>query len=94
MVVKMRTFLNIHSERVKNYMWKRGIQLSDGSKGKKKSKIFYLCKKAATKKQIRIASSSKEYEELLRENFQTSKVKLPVPRIFIAWTCHLPFLSF
>ena len=37
-------------------MWERGIQLSEGGKGKKKAELFDLCKKAAAMKQIKLAS--------------------------------------
>ena len=36
-------------------MWERGIQLSDGGKGKKKAELFDLCKIAAAMKQIQPA---------------------------------------
>ena len=37
---------------MKNHFWERDIQLSDGSKGKKKAELFDLCKKAAAMKQF------------------------------------------
>ena len=55
-----RIFLKIHSGRVKNYLWERRIQLSDSSKRKKKQNFFYLCKIAATMKQIKTASTTKD----------------------------------
>ena len=58
-----RKFLKIHSGRVKNYLWERGIQLSDSSKRKKKAELFDLCKKAATMKQIKIASTNKSLQK-------------------------------
>ena len=51
-----RIFFEIRRGRVNNYLWERGIQLSDGGKGKKKAEFFYLCKRAATMKQVKIAS--------------------------------------
>ena len=39
---------------MKNYLWKRGIQLSDGGKGMEKAEFFDLCKKAAAIKQIKL----------------------------------------
>ena len=55
-----RIFLKIQSGRVKNYLWERRIQLSDSSKRKKKQNFFYLCKIAATMKQIKTASTTKD----------------------------------
>ena len=39
---------------MKNYLWKRGIQLSDGGKGMEKAELFDLCMKAALVKQIKL----------------------------------------
>lgn len=55
--------------RVKNYLWERGIQLSDDGKGKKKAELFDLCKKAAAIKQIRLASA-KDRKRLLEEKYK------------------------
>ena len=60
----------------------------------KKSEIFDLCKKAVTMKQIKIASSAKNCEELLKEISPTSEGKFPVQKSFIARTYHVSFLSF
>ena len=57
-------------------MWERGIQLSEGGKGKKKAELFDLCKKAAAMKQIKLASyvsSAKDCKKLLEEKLQTSE---------------------
>ena len=57
-------------------MWERGIQLSEGGKGKKKAELFDLCKKAAAMKQIKLASyvsSAKDGKKLLEEKLQTSE---------------------
>ena len=59
----------------------------------KKGELFDLCQKAATMKQIKIASSAKEYKRLFKEKLQTSEGKFPVQKIFISRTYHLPFLS-
>ena len=40
---------------MKNYLQKRGIQLGEGGKVKKRAKLFDLCKKAAAMKQIKLA---------------------------------------
>ena len=64
-------------------MWERGIQLSEGGKGKKKAELFDLCKKAAAMKQIKLASyvsSAKDRQKTFRgeitnerANFQNLK---------------------
>ena len=63
-------------------------------KRKKKKEVFDLCKKAVTMKQIKIASSTKNCEELLKEKLPTSEGKFPVQKSFIARTYHVSFLSF
>ena len=56
-------------------MWERGIQSSEGGKGKKKkAELFDLCKKAAAMKQIKLASyvsSTTDRRKLLEEKLQT-----------------------
>lgn len=42
---------------MKKYFWEKGIQLSDGGRGKKKADPFDLCKRAAAMKQIKLTSS-------------------------------------
>ena len=57
-------------------MWERGIQLSEGGKGKKKAEQFDLCKKAVAMKEIKLASyfsSAKDRKKLLEEKLQTSE---------------------
>ena len=44
----------IQCGKVKNYLWEKGIQLSDGGKGMEKAELFDLCKKAAAVKQIKL----------------------------------------
>ena len=66
--VNERKFLEIHCGRVKNYLWERGIQPSDGGKGKKKAELFDLCKKAAVMKQIQLAASAKDHKICWRRN--------------------------
>ena len=60
----------------------------------KKAELFDLCKKAATMKQIKIASFASDSKKLLKEKLRTSKGKFPVQKIFIARTYHVPFLSY
>ena len=45
---------------MKNYLWERGIQISNGGIGEKKTKLFDLNKKAAEMRQIQQASSAKD----------------------------------
>ena len=64
-------------------MWERGIQLSEGGKGKKKAELFDLCKKAVAMKEIKLASyvsSAKDRKKTFRgeitnerANFQNLK---------------------
>ena len=63
-----RKFLEIQSERVKNYLWERGIQLSDGGKGKKKAELFDLCKKAAAMKQVQQATFAEDGKNWRKTN--------------------------
>lgn len=74
--------------RVKNYLWERGIQLSDDGKGKKKAELFDLCKKAAAIKQIKLASVCQRPQkavggEILTNGDKFSMKKLVFrPRLF------------
>ena len=63
-------------------------------KRKKKQNFSIYAKKAVTMKQIKIASSAKNCEELLKEKLPTSEGKFPVQKSFIARTYHVSFLSF
>ena len=59
---------------MKNHLWERGIQLSEGWKGKTKAELFDLYKRAAAMKQIELASyvsSAKDRSKLLEEKLQT-----------------------
>ena len=40
-------------------MWESGVQLSDGSRGKKNAELFDLYKKAAAMKKIELTLSAK-----------------------------------
>ena len=58
-VVNERKFLEIQCGREEFFFFKeRSIQLSDGSKGKKKAELFDLCPKAAAMKQIQLAAGN------------------------------------
>ena len=61
---------------------------------KKKTELCDLCKKAATVKQIKVASFASDSKKLLKDKLRTSEGKFPVPKILIAPKYHLPFLSF
>ena len=63
-------------------------------KNEKKSELVDLCKKAVTMKRIKIASSAKNCEELLKKKSPTSEGKFPAQKSFIARTYHVSFLSF
>ena len=59
---------------MKNHSWERGIQLSEGWKGKTKAELFDLYKRATAMKQIELASyvsSAKDRSKLLEEKLQT-----------------------
>ena len=58
-----RKFLEIQCGRVKYYLWERGIQLSDGGKGKKKAELFDLYKKAA-------AASAEDHKSCWRRSYK------------------------
>ena len=58
--------IKFRGEVPRNSLWEIVIHLSDGGKGKKKAELFYLCKKAATMKQIKIASFANDSKKLLK----------------------------
>ena len=55
---------------MKKYLKERGIQLSDGSKVKRKVELVDLCKKVAKKKQAEV-EDSEDYNKLLEVKLQT-----------------------
>ena len=81
---------------MKNYLWERGTQLSDGGKGKKKGElfdIFIYCSNEADPTSCLCWSP----QELLEEKLQTSQGKFLVPKILDAWMhnlCNFPEFSF
>ena len=71
---------------LKNFLKERGIQLSDGGKGKRKAELVDLCEKAAEMKQAKLEDTVEDYNKLLEEKLQTEDGKLPDPKTLIAWT--------
>ena len=71
---------------MKNYLRERGIQLSDGGKGKRKAELLDLCEKAAAMKQRKLDDSVEDRAKLLEDNLQTSQGKLPDPKTLSSWT--------
>ena len=75
----------------------RGIELSDGIKGKKKAEPSDLCKKSRKIKQIKLASAAEDRKKLLEEKLKISEGKFSVPKILDAWTydfANFPEFSF
>ena len=52
--VKKRHFSKLKVDELKNYLRERGIQLSDGGKGKRRAELLDLCQKAAAMKQRKL----------------------------------------
>ena len=75
----------------------RGIELSDGIKGKKKAEPSDLCKKSRKIKQIKLASAAEDRKKLLEEKLKISEGKFSVPKILDTWTydfANFPEFSF
>ena len=79
-------FSKLKVDELKNYLRERGIQLSDGGKGKRKAELLDLCHKAAVMKQKKLDGSAEDRAKLLEEKFQTSKGKLPDLKTWGSWT--------
>ena len=71
---------------LKNFLKERGIQLSDGGKGKRKAELVDLCEKAAEMKQAKLEDTVEDYNKLLEEKLQTEDGKLSDPKTLTAWT--------
>ena len=78
-------FWNSLKESEKNYSLER-LKVKWRQKKKKKTEQFDLCEKAVARKQIKIAPSSKDRKQLLREKLPTSDDKFPIKKIFNART--------
>ena len=68
----------------KNYLQKRGIQLSDGGEGKRRAELLDLCQKAAAMKQRNLDDSAEDRTKLLEDKLQTSEGKLSDPKTLSA----------
>lgn len=79
-------FSKLKVDELKNYLRERGIQLSDGGKGKRKAELLDLCQKAAAMKQRKLDDSAEDRTKLLEDKLQTSEGKLPDPKSLSAWT--------
>ena len=51
-------------DELKNYLRERGIQLSDGGKGRRKAELLDLCQKAAAMKQRKLDDSAEDRARL------------------------------
>ena len=71
---------------LKKFLKERGIQLSDGGKGKRKAELVDLCEKAAEMKQAKLEDTVEDYNKLLEEKLHTEDGKLPDPKTLTAWT--------
>ena len=71
---------------LKNFLKERGIQLSDGGKGKRKAELVDLCEKAAEMKQAKLEDTVEDYNKLLAEKLQTEDGKLSDPKTLTGWT--------
>ena len=64
----------------------RGIQFSDGGKGRKEGRVGRFVRKAAEMKQAKLEDTVKDYNNLLKEKLQTEDGKLPDPKTLTTWT--------
>lgn len=79
-------FLKYKVDGFKKFLKERGIQLSDGGKGKRKAELVDLCEKAAEMKQAKLDDTVEDYNKLLEEKLQTEDCKLPDLKTLTAWT--------
>lgn len=78
-------FSKLKVDELKHYLQVRGIQLSDGRKGKRRAELLDLCQKAATMKQTKLDDSAEDRTKL-QEKLQASEGKLPGPKTLSTWT--------
>lgn len=76
--------LKVHD--LKRYLKERGIQLSDGGKGKRKAELVDLCEKAAAMKQAKLDDTAEDRNKLMEDKLRTNDGKLPDPKTLTAWT--------
>lgn len=81
-----KDFSKCKVDELKKYLRERGIQLSDGGKGKRTTELLDLCEKAAEMKQIKLDNSDEDFKNLLEDKLQTSDGYLPDPKTLTAWT--------
>ena len=84
-------FSKLKVDELKNSLGERGIQLSDGGKGKRKAELLDLFRKAAAIDQRKLDDSSQDRTKLHSytggsHKLQTSEGKLPDPKTLSAWT--------
>ena len=77
-------FSKLQVDELKNYLQKRGIQLSDGGEGKRRADLLDLCQKAAAMKQRNLDDSAEDRTKLLEDKLQTSEGKLSDPKTLSA----------
>lgn len=77
-------FSKLQVDELKNYLQKRGIQLSDGGEGKRRAELLDLCQKAAAMKQRNLDDSAEDRTKLLEDKLQTSEGKLSDPKTLSA----------
>ena len=79
-------FAKLKVDELKNYLRERGIQLSDGGKGKRKAELLDLCQKAAAMKEKKLDDSVEDCAKPLEDKLQTSEGTLPDPKTLSSWT--------
>ena len=83
-----KDFSKCKVDELKKHLRERGIQLSDGSKGKRKAELFAidLCEKEAEMKQKKLEDSDEDCKNLLEDKLQRSEGYLPDTKTLTAWT--------
>ena len=78
-------FSKLKVDELNHYLRERGIQLSDGRKGKRRAELLELCQKAAAMKQTKLNDSAEDRTKL-QDKLQASEEKLPGPKTLSSWT--------
>ena len=78
-------FSKLKVDGLKHYLRERGIQLSDGRKGKRKAEWLDLCQKVAAMKQTKLDDSAEDRTKL-QDKLQAIEGKLPGPKTLSSWT--------
>ena len=79
-----KDFSKLKVDELKHYLRERGIQLSDGRKGKRRAELLDLCQKAAAMKQTKLDDSAEDRTK--QEKLQASDGKMPGPKTLSSWT--------